>query len=96
LLTKLRETEAAKQVALADLARIQVGTRSEVVEQRKAAVASNEASLILAQQNYDRTKRLFEREFASVQKLDEATATLDVARSVRWRKRKSRWRMQRS
>ena len=80
LLTKLRETEAAKQVATADLARIMVGTRSEVVEQRKAAVASNEANLTLAQQNYDRTKRLSERDFASVQKLDEATATLDVAR----------------
>jgi len=80
LLTKLRETEAAKQVALADLARIQVGTRPEVVAQRKAAVASNEANLTLAQQNYDRTKRLSERDFASVQKLDEATATLDVAK----------------
>lgn len=80
LLTKLRETEAAKQVALADLARIEVGTRSEVVAQRKAAVASNDANLTLAQQNYDRTKRLSERDFASVQKLDEATATLDVAR----------------
>lgn len=80
LLTKLRETEAARQVALADLARIEVGTRSEVVAQRKAAVASNEASLILAQQNYDRTKRLSERDFASVQRLDEATATLDVAK----------------
>lgn len=80
LLTKLRETEAAKQVALADLARIQVGTRAEVVAQRKAAVASNEANLTLAQQNYDRTKRLSERDFASVQKLDEATATLDVAK----------------
>lgn len=80
LLTKLRETEAARQVALADLARIEIGTRGEVVAQRKAAVASNEASLTLAQQNYDRTKRLSERDFASVQRLDEATATLDVAK----------------
>lgn len=80
LLTKLRETEAAKQVALADLARIEVGTRAEEVAQRKAGVASSEASLTLAQQNYDRTKRLSERDFASVQRLDEATATLDVAK----------------
>ena len=34
----------------------------------------------LPQQTYDRTKQLTTRDFASVQKLDEATATLDVAR----------------
>jgi HlyD family secretion protein len=79
LLTKLRESEAAKVVALADLVRIQVGTRPEVVAARKAAVAASEADVTLAQHTYDRTKQLTERDFASVQKLDEATASLDVA-----------------
>ena len=37
----------------------------------------------LAEQTYDRTKQLTTRDFASVQKLDEATATLDVARRSR-------------
>jgi HlyD family secretion protein len=80
LLTKLKEAEAARAVAMADLKRIEVGTRAEVVAARKAALASAEASARLAEQTYDRTKQLTARDFASVQKLDEATATLDVAR----------------
>ncbi len=80
LLTKLKEAQAAQAVALADFKRIEVGTRAEVIAQRKAAVASTEASERLAQQTYDRTKQLTARDFASVQKLDEATASLDVAR----------------
>ena len=80
LLTRLKEAEAARAVAAADLKRIQVGTRAEVVDARRAALASAEANAKLAEQNYDRTKQLTAREFASVQKLDEATATLDVTR----------------
>jgi HlyD family secretion protein len=80
LLTKLKEAQAGQAVALADLKRIEVGTRAEVIDQRKAALAAAEASAQLAQQTYDRTKQLTARDFASVQKLDEATATLDVAR----------------
>lgn len=80
LLTQLREAEAAKAVALADLARVQVGTRVEVIAQRKAAVAADQANVTLAQQTYDRTSQLTSREFASVQKLDESTAALDVAK----------------
>jgi len=80
LLTKLKEAQAGQADALADLKRIEVGTRAEVIDQRKAALASAEASAQLAQQTYDRTKQLTARDFASVQKLDEATATLDVAR----------------
>jgi HlyD family secretion protein len=79
LLTQLHEVETAKAVALADLTRINVGTRPEVVAERKAAVAAGEASVKLAQQTYDRTKQLTQHDFASVQKLDEATASLDVA-----------------
>lgn len=79
LLTKLKEAEAAKAVAAADLACIEVGTRAEVVKQRRAAVASGDANLKLQQQTYDRTKQLTERGFSSVQKLDEVTASLDVA-----------------
>jgi HlyD family secretion protein len=80
LLTRLKEAEAARAVAAADLKRIEVGTRAEVIAQRRAALASAEASARLAEQTYDRTKQLTARDFASVQKLDEATATLDVAR----------------
>lgn len=83
LLTKLKEAEAARAVALADLARVQVGTRPEVIAARKAALAAGEASVTLSQQTYDRVKQLAERDFASTQRLDEATASLEVAqRSV--------------
>jgi HlyD family secretion protein len=79
LVTKLHEAEAEKAVAQADLTRIEVGTRAETIDARKAAVASAEASLKLQQQTYDRTRQLAEKDFASVQKLDEATASLHVA-----------------
>jgi HlyD family secretion protein len=79
LLTKLQEAQAARSVALADLARIEAGTRAETIAARKAAVTAGEASLKLAQQTYDRVKQLADREFASNQRLDDATASLDVA-----------------
>ena len=44
LLTRLKEAEAAKAVALADLKRIEVGTRAEVVAARRAALAAAEAN----------------------------------------------------
>jgi HlyD family secretion protein len=79
LLMKLKEAEAAKVVAAADFTRIQVGTRAEVVAERKAAVASAQANLTLAQQTYDRVKQITQGGYESVAKLDEATASLDVA-----------------
>ena len=79
LLMKLSEAEAARVVAQADFARIEVGTRVEVVAERKAAVASAQANLTLAQQTYDRVKQITEGGFDPVAKLDEATASLDVA-----------------
>jgi HlyD family secretion protein len=71
--------QAARAVALADLARIEAGTRPETIAARKAAAAAAEASAQLAQQVYDRVKQLADRDFASAQRLDEATASLDVA-----------------
>jgi HlyD family secretion protein len=83
LLTKLKEAEAARAVALADLKRIEVGTRPEVIAARRAALAAADASARLAEQTYDRTRQLTARDFASVQRLDEATASLDTARRSR-------------
>jgi HlyD family secretion protein len=79
LVMKLHEAEAAKVVATADFTRIQVGTRAEVVAERKAAVASAQANLTLAQQTYDRVKQITQGGYETVAKLDEATASLDVA-----------------
>jgi len=80
LLTRLKEAEAANAVAAADFKRIEVGTRAEVIASRRAALAAAVANERLAEQTYDRTKQLTMRDFASLQKLDEVTATLDVAR----------------
>jgi HlyD family secretion protein len=79
LLTKLREADAAKTAALAELAHIEAGTRSEVIAQRKAAVASASANLALAQQTYDRIKELSGHGNAPLQRLDEVTDSLQVA-----------------
>jgi HlyD family secretion protein len=80
LLMKLSEAEAARVVAQADFMRIKVGTRAEEVAERKAEVASAQASLTLAQQTYDRVKQVTQGGFESVAKLDEVTASLDVAK----------------
>ena len=80
LLTRLKEAEAARVVAAADLKRIEVGTRTEVIDARRAALEAAQANAKLAEQTWDRTRQLTAHDFASVQKLDEATATLDVAR----------------
>jgi HlyD family secretion protein len=66
-------------VAVADLTRILVGTRPEIVAERKAALAASQADQTLAQQTFDRTKQLTTRDFAPAQKLDETTRALDVA-----------------
>jgi HlyD family secretion protein len=79
LLTKLQEAEAAKAMAAAELLRIQVGTRAETIAERKAAVAAAEANARLAQQTYARIKQLSTQNFASIEKLDEATASLEIA-----------------
>jgi HlyD family secretion protein len=82
LLARLAEAEAARRVAAADLARILAGTRAETVAERRAAVAAAEASLRLALQNHARIRQLAERDVASLQRLDEATAQLSVARQT--------------
>src|SRR5271166_6349709 len=79
LVTKLKEAEAGLAVASAQLANIEVGTRAEIIAQRKAAVESAAANLTLAQQTYDRVKELAAPGFAPIQKLDEATNSLRVA-----------------
>jgi HlyD family secretion protein len=80
LITRLHEAEAAMTVASADLAHIQAGTRAEVIAQRKAAVESAGANLTLAQQTYDRIKVLAAKSNAPLQRLDEVTESLQVAK----------------
>ena len=79
LLTKLKEAEAGLAVASAQLANVLAGTRAEEIAQRKAEVESAAANLTLAQQTYDRIKELARTGNAPLQRLDEATNSLQVA-----------------
>jgi len=79
LVTSLKEAEAAKAVAEANLANILAGTRVEIIAQRKAAVESAAANLTLAQLTYERTKTLVAQGHSPQQRLDEVTDQLEVA-----------------
>jgi HlyD family secretion protein len=70
---------AAKIVAEAQLANINVGTRVEVIAARKAALERAEASVVLAQKTYDRVSQLAEHGNAPVARLDQATDSLHEA-----------------
>jgi HlyD family secretion protein len=79
LIAKLAEAVAAKGVADAELARIHAGTRAETVAVRKAEIDRTAADMALAQQTYDRLRKLVAGQYATQQRLDEATASLRVA-----------------
>ena len=80
LITKWRQAQAGVNVAQAQLANILVGTRAEVVAQRKAALESAQANFQLADKTYARIKDLAGTGNAPLQRLDEATNSLEVAR----------------
>jgi HlyD family secretion protein len=75
-IAKNEQALAAKVVAEAQLANINAGTRAEVIAARKAALERAESSLVLAQQTYDRTRRLAETGNTPQARLDQATDTL--------------------
>jgi len=79
LVAQLREAEAEKLIADAELKRINVGTRLEIVAQRKAGVDRAAADLTLAQQTYNRTRQLTADQFAPRSKLDQDAAALTLA-----------------
>ena len=75
-IAKLKQSAAAKVVAEAQLANIKVGTRAEVIAQRKAAHERAQAGVVLAQQTFDRVRQLAERGNAPQARLDQATDSL--------------------
>jgi len=79
---KLAQARAAKVVAEAQLANINVGTRAEVIAARKAGYERAQAAAILAQQTYDRTNDLVLKGFASRQQFDQATDALREAQKA--------------
>jgi HlyD family secretion protein len=75
-LAKNEQALAAKAVAEAQLANINVGTRAEVIAARKAAMERAEASVVLAQKTFDRTSQLAASGNAPQARLDQTTDTL--------------------
>ncbi len=67
-------------VAKAQLANILAGTRAETIAQRKAEDEAAEANFTLAQRTYDRIKELAGNGNAPLQRLDEVTNSLEVAK----------------
>ena len=75
-LAKHEQALAAKVVAEAQLANINVGTRPEVIAARKAALERAQASVVLAKKTYDRISQLAEHGNAPQARLDQVTDTL--------------------
>jgi HlyD family secretion protein len=73
---KHAQTLAARVVAEAQLANINVGTRAEVIAARKAAHERAEASVVLAQKTYERVRQLAEHGNAPQARLDQVTDSL--------------------
>src|SRR5262249_13408091 len=73
---KHEQAVAAKIVADAQLANINVGTRVEVIAAKKAQLERAKASVVLAQKTYDRVSQLAEHGNAPIARLDQATDTL--------------------
>jgi len=82
-IARLKQALAAKGVAEAELANIKAGTRAEVVAARKAALERSQASLVLAQQTYERVRDLAGKGFSPQARLDQATATLRESERTR-------------
>jgi HlyD family secretion protein len=78
-IAKHEQAVAAKVVADAQLANINVGTRVEVIAARKAALERAQAGLVLAQKTYERVRQLAEQANAPQARLDQATDSLHQA-----------------
>src|SRR5712671_1590411 len=79
LVARLHEVSAEKAVADAELARINVGTRAEIISRRKAEIDRAAAELTYAQQTYNRTRQLAADQFSPQSKLDQDADALTLA-----------------
>jgi len=80
LVAKLQQAQAGVDVAKAQLDNILAGTRAETIAQRKAEQEAAEANFDLAQRTYGRVKELAGSGNAPLQRLDESTNSLEVAK----------------
>jgi HlyD family secretion protein len=76
------EAKANAGSARADRTNVDAGLRKEQVNISAEDIRIAEANLVLARQEYDRVAALAAKEFATKQKLDESTATLEKAQAT--------------
>ena len=74
------QAKAEAAVRQAELARLKAGSRSQEIDRARARVEELEASVLVAQQTFDRQAKLRDSGFASPQAYDTARATLDAAK----------------
>jgi HlyD family secretion protein len=79
LVAKERASEAALQVAEAELARVRAGFRAETIAVRKAEVERAAADLTLAQKTFDRTRQLVLTHDSPQSQFDKDNAALTLA-----------------
>ena len=81
-LARAAAAEAQVGAAEATLANLKTGARPEELQVTEASLAQAEATLALAQQNFSRTKDLFEKGNVPKSQLDQAQASLDAANAA--------------
>src|ERR1700760_735479 len=79
LVAKERASEAALQVAEAELARVRAGFRAETIAVREAEIDRAEADLTLAQKTFDRTRQLVVSHDSPQSQYDKDSAALTLA-----------------
>jgi HlyD family secretion protein len=79
LLDAVTQAKAEASVRRAELERLNAGSRSQEIDGARARVEELEASVLAAQQTFDRQENLRMSGFAAQQAVDTARATLDVA-----------------
>src|ERR1700736_5758518 len=76
MIAKHEQSVAAKRVSEGHHANNNAGPRPEIIAARKAALERAQASVVLAQNTYDRVKQLAEHGNAPIARLEQATDSL--------------------
>lgn len=75
------QAEAMEQAAQAANAKVDAGTRSQIIQSAENVWKQAQAGTEIAKKTYDRMESLFRKGVVSAQKRDEAKAAYDVAKS---------------
>jgi len=80
---KLMQAEGMQSAAQAVDAKVDAGTRSQIIESARNMVAQADAALSIARKTYERMNNLAAEGVVSIQKRDEAKAAFDAAAAAK-------------